>query len=269
MHMSEVGNVGLTIHGLAADNGKVRADVFLEKFKTLLNSLKVADQFLNQKKSYNFIIEELAVSSARVKLREKVSRKKVVPHESISFVGEALRCIYNGDKSIDRFPVELVDSLLPLTKGVDKKFSHGDLEFASDNVVRIDDYLARQMDRAVRRMKGVAEERERYFEGISFGTFDGILKELDSRGIIVRGKLVLTAGGKEIDCVFRRDDIPALRENFEKRARIEAVAHYDGENPLPARLDVRHIHPITGQFDILKWRGALSRRRGGTRLGGL
>jgi hypothetical protein len=45
--MQSEGNVTLTIHGLAADNGLVRADVFLEKFRALLNSLKVADKAMS------------------------------------------------------------------------------------------------------------------------------------------------------------------------------------------------------------------------------
>jgi hypothetical protein len=114
---------------------------------------------------------------------------------------------------------------------------------------------------ALDRVKGIEEESERHFEGIAHGVFDGVLKELDSRGVLVRGKLILTAGGKEIDCIFKRDDIPILRENFERRARVEAVAHYDGENVLPARLDVKRITPINTNHDLGRWRGALANRR--------
>jgi hypothetical protein len=40
--MQSEGNVTLTIHGLAADNGLVRADVFLEKFRALLGEISRA-----------------------------------------------------------------------------------------------------------------------------------------------------------------------------------------------------------------------------------
>ena len=73
--------------------------------------------------------------------------------------------------------------------------------------------------------------------------------------------MILTAGGKEIDCIFKRDDIPVLRENFERRAHVEAVAHYDGENLLPVRLDVKRITPISIDPDLDRWRGALANRR--------
>ena len=91
--------------------------------------------------------------------------------------------------------------------------------------------------------------------------FDGVLKEIDSRGILVRGRLILTAGGKEIECLFKREDIPKLRENFERRARVEAKAHYDGENLLPVRLDVKRIEPIIDAPDVGRWRGVFTGRR--------
>ena len=42
---------------------------------------------------------------------------------------------------------------------------------------------------------------------------------------------------------------------------MEAVAHYDGENLLPVRLDVKRITPISIDPDLDRWRGALANRR--------
>ena len=64
-----------------------------------------------------------------------------------------------------------------------------------------------------------------------------------------------------MDCTFARDDIPALREHFECRARVEGMAHYDGVNLLPVRLDVKRIEPILSDTDLGRWRGALANRR--------
>ncbi len=182
-------------------------------------------------------------------------------------VAQALTAIYNGDKHLDRFPIDLIKSFSQLAKS-DANFSHGEIDFAGDNIIRIDDYLQRQTERAIERIEGAVDEPESHFEGVAFGAFDGVLKELDSRGTLVRGKLILTAGGKELECIFNKDDIPVLRENFERRARIEGVAHYDGENLLPVRLDVKKIAPISQEGDLARWRGALSGRRKPT-TGGL
>ena len=187
--MQSEGNVTLTIHGLAADNGLVRADVFLEKFRALLNSLKVADKYLNGKKSHNIVITDLKNGSATAAVREKVSVKKRVPVFGAPFVAEALNAVYNGDRHLDRFPQELIESFEPLVK-IDNRISHGEVDFAGANVIRIDDYLARQTKRALDRAKGVGEASEPHFEGIAHGVFDGVLQEIDSRGILVRGKLI-------------------------------------------------------------------------------
>jgi hypothetical protein len=258
--MQGEGSVILTIHGLDVDNGLVRADVFLKKFRALLNSIEIADKHLNGKKSHNIIITDLKNGSAMAAVREKVSVKKKVPAFGAPFVAEALNAVYNGDRRLDRFPPELIKSFEPLVK-IDDRMSHGEVEFAGADIIRIDDYLARQTERALDHAKGIEEKSERHFEGIAHGVFDGVLKLIDSRGALVRGKLILTAGGKEIDCIFKRGDIPILLENFERRARVEAVAHYDGENVLPVRLDVKRITPISINPDLGRWRGTLANRR--------
>lgn len=259
--MEQEDSITLTLHGLAVDNGLVRADVFLEKFRALLNSIKIADATLNGRKSHEVIITDLKISSATARVREKISVRKKTPAFASPFVAEALIAVYNGDRHIDRYPVELIKSFESLTKIDSKRLSHGEIGFTNNNVIRIDDYLARQTARAIDRMKGATEETECHFEGAAIGVFDGVLRELDSRGILVRGKLILTAGGREVECIFKRDDIPALRENFERRARVEAMAHYDGIDLLPVRLDVKRIDPIGVDTDLARWRGALANRR--------
>ena len=119
--------------------------------------------------------------------------------------------------------------------------------------------LEKQFDKAVRRVKGEKPEEHRNFEGVAFETFDGIVKELDARGNLIRGKLILTVGGKEVDCIFRMEDIQVLRDSFDKRARAEGVAHYDGVSLLPARMDVRKIEIVKADGDLLRWKRTLKR----------
>jgi hypothetical protein len=259
--MEPDGELTLIIHGLAVDNGKVRAEVFLQKFRALLDTLKVADKAANAKKAHNYVIVGMEAKSARATLREKVSRKRILPASSVNRLRDVAECIYNGDRNIARFPVELVEALTPWVTGMGKSFSHSELQFSNDNGIRIDDFMATQIDRAVQRVRGVDIQGEKFFAGVALETFDGVIKEIDSRGVLVRGKLILSTGGKELDCVFRPSDVPTLRESFDRRARVEAVAHYDGASLLPGRLDVRGIQVVQVTGDLLKWRGALGRRR--------
>lgn len=257
--MTAQNEITLTLHGLDVDNGLVRAEIFLEKLRALLSSLKVADKDANGKKSHNYIVTGLEIGSAKAQLREKVAVKKHRPDSSVGLLKDVVNAVYLGDKNIERFSDDLIQNLAPLVKSVGKSFSHGEIGFNGDNIVRIDDYLAQQFAKVAARKRGDEEQAATCFEGIAMGTFDGVIQELDSRGTLVRGKLTLTAGGKEIDCVFRREDIALLRESFDTRARVEAVAHYDGESLLPVRLDVRTITVVKPTSDLTRWKGRLKR----------
>jgi len=259
------GEVTLSVHGLAVDNGFVRADTFLEKFRIILNSLKTADKEANEKKAHEYVIIGLEAASAHATLREKIAIRKIVPASSVHVVQEVIEAVYNGDRNISRFPEAVVRALAPLSRGVGKSFSHGEVTFSKNNVVRIDDYFQTQMEKAVKRLEGYEQDKQRFFEGVAFETLDGIVKEIDARGTLVRGKLILTIGGKELDCVFHTSDVQVLRDSFDKRARVEGIAHYDGESLLPVRLDVRRVVLVDTSGDLRKWRGKLqkTKRSGG------
>lgn len=263
--MTANSEITLTVHGLDVDNGNVRADVFLDKLRALLTALRAADRFRNEKKAHDYLVVGLKAASAHATLRERISTRKVIPASSVQCVQEVVESVYNGDRNIGRFAPNIVEALQPLVKGIGSTFSHGEVRFAGENVIRIDDFLANQTRRAVKRVRGEDEPAERYFEGIAIETLDGMVQEMDARGALVRGKLVLTAGRKEIDCVFRRSDIETLRHSFDKRARVEAVAHYDGVSLLPVRLDVKRITLVEPGDGLVRWRGAL--RRNGSQGG--
>jgi len=254
--------VELTVHGLDVDNGKVRASVFLDKFRALLKALKQADRSINEAKAHEFLIVDLRSASAHASLKER-SVKPVAPKSSVRYVGEVVAAIYNGDRNIVRFPKQIIQSLQPLVRGIGSHFSHAEIRFESGAVIRIDDYLEKQMSKAVRRLDGEFSDEPKNFEGIAIEAFDGIVKEMDARGSLVRGKLVLTVGSKELDCIFKIEDMELLRTSFDKRARVEGVAHYDGVSLLPIRVDVRRIEVTKEDADLVRWKKALKHRRVG------
>jgi hypothetical protein len=260
--------VTLTLHGLTLTDGNVLARVFLFEFARLLDALGSADKTLNKTAAHDYVIVNLEVGSAKAKLREtrrigKRPRTAVraellgqKPDSPLTYFRQALTSIYNGDSDTRKLPPRLLKDVAELAKDSGQSFAHGEVEFDHENIVRIDDYLSRQAQRAIVRLTG-DEGRPQYYRGVSYTSLDGVLKEVDARGLLVRGKLILTAGGKEIDCVFRQDDIPRVRETFNLRARVEGIAHYSGESPLPERLDIKNITPISDASDLTRWRGAM------------
>ncbi len=257
--MSRPDETTFALHGLDADNRVVRADVFVEKLRLLLSGLAAADKFANGKASFVFMIGGLSDGSARATIRQKQKTPNRPMHSSIATYEAAANAIYNGDRSVERLPPILIRNVQRLGMGVAKKFSHAELAFPDDNVIRIDDFLLRQSEIAYEALGNAPDRgRDNYYRGLATGTFDGVLKEIDARGTMLRGKLILTAGGIEIDCVMNKDRVPEARENFDSRVIVEGTAHYDGANQLPARLDVRTIRAIGEPTDLLKWKGAFT-----------
>jgi hypothetical protein len=246
-----------TLHGLDMDNQVVRASVFVQKLRTLLSALQEADKLANNgKASFDYLLAKLDTHSAAATLRER-QRGRAAPGSSIALFERTALAIYNGVRNIERLPLPLVTQIRKLVDGVGKRFAHAELAFADDNVIRIDDFLLHQVEVAyeLATSPGRAPDRRKY-RGIAFGTFDGFLKEIDARGTVLRGKLVLSPGGAEIDCVLNKDRVPEARESFDKRVVIKGAAHYDGRNPLPIRLDTHSIRVVMERPDLLRWKGA-------------
>jgi hypothetical protein len=177
----------------------------------------------------------------------------------------AAKAVYDGQVSSRKTPDDLVRTFKELSKGSDKKFQHAEIKFTDSNIVRIDDYLLHQSERALEALahKDIKPSNVASFRGTSICTFDGVLKMIDSRGELLRATLVTTAGSKELDCIVRKDRIPDFANNFEQRVRIEGAAHYDSEKALPIRVDVKTIRPVKKDPNLSRWRGAF---RNGTAL---
>ena len=128
-----------------------------------------------------------------------------------------------------------------LSAGALATFSHAELVFSDNNIIRIDDFLADQTE-AANQILLAGNERlpDRYYRGLAIGRFDGDLQEIDNRGLMLRGKLIVSPG-VEIDCVMNKERIPEARDAFGKRVLIEGTAHYDGDQQLPTRIDVLAI----------------------------
>jgi len=246
--------ITLDLHGLDADNRIVRASVFAQKFRQLLAALGIADKLANGKPGFDYVITELRIGSASVTVREKQRRRERPSFSSIRYFEDTASAVYNGDRTLERLPPGLVRSVQKLSNGVEKKFSHAEIAFA-DNVIRIEDFLQHQAEVAYELATLPELKRSnQFYRGIANGSFDGILKEIDARGTMLRGKLVLSAGGLEIDCVMNKERVRQAGESFDKRVIVQGAAHYDGVSQISARIDVREIKIIGDAGNLLRWR---------------
>ncbi len=256
---SDDDKITLKIHGLEVDNDLVRADVFVEKLRALVDSLKRVDRMEHDnKKRHQYIITDLQIGSALATIREKETGHRKHPVvSSIGALSDLVSSVYDGDVvSALQIPKPLLDNLLKLTSGSAKAFSHAELTFPHGRIIRIDEFLADRVREAGAAANENTPAAPVYFHGTAFGTFEGVLQELDARGTLLRGKLILTAG-VELDCVLNKDEIPTVREQFNQRVSVDATAHYDGRQQLPVRLEIRHVNRLDDSVDLSKWKGAL------------
>ena len=242
-----------SIHGLDMDRRVVRADVFAQKLNQLVSALKTADRLANGKSVHDYMLPNLQYGSAIATVRER-SRLRERSQSSIAYFEHAAVAIYNGDRrSVSTLDPEIVKKIVRLSRGVSKRFAHAEIRFADDSVIRIDDYLQHQAE-DVLLAEPIGEPQS--YRGVAYGEFEGVLKEIDSRGTMLRGKLVLTPSDTEIDCVMNKDRVPEARDSFDQRVVIKGAANYDGRSALPARLDIREIRTIKQAADLTRWKGA-------------
>jgi hypothetical protein len=261
--MTRKGEVDFVVHGLDIDAAIVRASVFAKKLKTLVNALELADRIANDGIGHRYMISGLSFGSAAVSVREKVRFRKRSKHSGIALMEEAADAIYSRRARLQTLPKPLVQKVGRLSDGVAKQFSHAELAFSDNNVIRIDDFLARQSEAFESPLSEMIDsDSPRLFRGVAIGSFDGVLKEIDARGTMLRGKLILSAGSLEIDCVMNKERIPEARESFDKRVIVEGRAHYDGVEPIPVRLDVHTIRTAKTNADLGRWRGAFLPKTG-------
>ena len=248
----------LAIHGLTIDAGIVRADVFATKLRDLLGALKTSDRLANGRRTHDYLLPKLSSGSAFATVRARPRQRKS-SLSPISYFERAAVAVYEGDtQALSSLDPTIVEKIEKLAKGASEKFAHAEIGFSDDNVVRIDDYLQRQAADALVAPQLTHAGRPNLYRGAAFGAFDGVLKEIDSRGIMLRGKLVLTPGTTEIDCVMNKARVPDARDGFDKRVMIKGIARYDGRGKLPARVDVYEICPIKQDADLTRWRGAFA-----------
>jgi hypothetical protein len=147
--MPRIDETTFVLHGLDQDNRIVRAAVFAQKLTTLVKALRVADKIVNGKNAFDYVISNLGTGSAAITVREKQRTRRQHNHSSIAYFETVAVAVYNGDRSIEHLPAPVIKQVEKLGNGAAIKFSHAELAFSDDTVIRIDDYLLHQSEAAL------------------------------------------------------------------------------------------------------------------------
>ena len=242
-------HIELRVHGLTAeDHGRVPARLFASKLTQLVAALEAADALANGAVTHEYILAKLHMSEPTALLREVPIKDDEKGLSAIPVFNDAIDGIKVHDGRVKRL-ASVVNKISKLTGGTAKKFGFAEIR-SDDSIVRIDEFLRKRATAARKSSRGI------WYEGASFGSFDGILDYVDLRGSLPQIKLTLSAGGKEIDCVCSREDIEALGDALHNRVRIHGRAIYSSSSPLPIRVEVRSIDEIKRDGDLTRWRGA-------------
>ena len=243
--------IELRVHGLTeADHGRVPARVFAAKLSQLVSVLEASDVIANGVVTRSYLIAALHTSQPTAVLKE-------VPFEDASEGStSAIPALIAGVDAIKTHDVGIADrrrfvsSIVRFTHGAAKGFGFAEVRTSGADIIRIDDFLRR-------RAKSISTSAPLpFYSGASIGSFDGTLAYVDARGALPQIKLILTAGGIELDCICRQDDIDALGESLNHRVRVHGRAIYNGDNPLPMRVEVSSIEPVKREPDFRHWMGS-------------
>jgi len=242
--------IELKIHGLTQeDHGRVPARVFANKLKQLVGALEAADAVANGKVVHQYVLASMHMSEPTAILAEIPIFDEDDGATAIAVFSDAVEGIKTNDQRVKRLSA-VVRHISHLTSGVESQFGFAEVRTAHSNVIRIDDFLRKRATRARQASKGV------WFDGAVFGSFDGTIKVVDVRGSLPQFKLTLSAGGKELDCVGKREDIEALGNALNHRVRVHGRAIYSSSDPLPVRMEVTSVDAVKAEPDFTRWKGA-------------
>lgn len=249
--MDKIGprQIELKVHGLTQeDHGRVPARLFATKLTQLVAALEAADTLANGDAVHDYILAAMHMSEPTAILREVPRKMEADGESAIPVFNDAIDGIkVNDGRTTTLAPV--VKRISALTGGVESRFGFAEIKSAS-KVVRVDDFLRKRATAARKNARGV------WYDGVSFGAFDGFLKFVDLRGSLPQFKLTLSGTVKEVDCVCSKEDIDSIGDALDHRVRVFGRAIYSSISPLPLRVEVTSIEPIKRGGDLEKWRGA-------------
>lgn len=255
------GEVRFRIHGPDAEReGLISASHFVNKLGTLVRALKAADRQVNGAPVHDYKIAKLESTSPTVTLIEVPGpnfESDILSQSGIGAFEDCADAILEGDRVRALKYGSCAEHISKLAGGAQKTYGYAEVWTRAEHIVRVDKFLAEQTADVIHPeiVRPVADGTN-WFKGTVDAAFDGSIKVVDLRGELPEIKLILTAGGKELDCVCRVEDMEDIRTNLDSRVRVTGRAYYDGRSGLPRRIAVRGIESMRGDADFTVWRGS-------------
>jgi hypothetical protein len=250
------------VHGLEHQKDAVDAAVFANKLAAFVRALSKSDKNGNGRKCLSFLISDLSMGSATASIVERQTSNKFPPKASaIPAVHAALVSVYSGRAAELNGSANLIPDVRSMCTGISKAFSHIEVILDGNNAtaVRVDSFFKCQLRTATEQLALEQDKsRAKPFQGVSFGSLDGTLKAVDHRGVVKLAKLLLTAGGSEVECTYNEQLAAEVKPIFDNRAVVEGWAHYDGVSMLPSRFEIKTVRLLKEKPNLNRWKGAFT-----------
>ncbi|WP_158930007.1 hypothetical protein [Acidisphaera sp. S103] len=248
----------LTLHGLEEYNHEVDGEVFARKLTAFLKGIRLSDKAVNGRRRHKLLLTDLRKNTATASVREQVYVLGPSPGSGMEFFEDAVQAVFDNRPSARQLPLPVVREIAAMNHGSGHSFAFAELKSTTGNVIRLDEALAKRARSLVLEMEARREGRDVRFTGVAYGSFDGKLEEVDLRGDLWKGILVLSAGGKQIECTVSALEMPDIRLALKRRVVAYGRAHYGGASGLPERLEIISVKPVKsqGEGNLARWRGA-------------
>jgi hypothetical protein len=238
------------------DLGPIPAELFKKTFDAFLTALQVTDRELQPKaRSSEFLISQLALNPYEFGILEKRRPHSQNVPSAIEFFRRCAEGIYRSDyQTVVKHP-RLTRAFIRIVKALDEDF-HVLAQFV-DTELPIDNFFGRQVDR-VGAKDDPASQADNWFLGSAMMSFEGRLDEIDYRGAVWTGDLMLPAGTTHVECVFDKSQgEDALNPFGNKNVCITGRAIYTGDSQLPERIEVISIEERAHVNAAIDIRGSL------------
>ena len=173
---------------------------------------------------------------------------------AIEFFRRCAEGVYRSDyQAVVRHP-RVTRAFIRIVKAVNPSF-HVLAQF-KDTELPIDEFFRRQVDRVG--AKDDAVRKDNWFLGSAIMSFEGRLDEIDYRGPVWTGDLMLPAGTTHVECVFDKSQGEDWLNPFgNKNVCVTGRAIYTGDSQLPERIEVLAIEERAHVNAAIDIRGSL------------
>ena len=235
------------IFGLEHMGGEVIASVFAKQITDIVSTLRKVDKSENGGVRFDYTIAGLQMGSAQIEFREKLVSEKICKVSPVSKMLSVGAMVAGARAFVPTSDAE--DEILRIYKKLsgksEKDFNYAMMRGASVDPIRVDKFLNRQVSKVIDAAKAAADAMPpKFFVGNAIGAFDGVIEAVDLKGDAPEARLVLSAGGKGIDCVLFDMPLENMQAALGNRVSATGRAIYEGHTGLPSRIEIRQISVI-------------------------